>query len=80
MTAPEKLYTPQGEIEVRAGLVPIEELLHERDELVAQVARLRAATAILGRGTANGRFLGASGGHHSRTVRLGAKENDRERH
>lgn len=42
MTAPEKLYTPQGEIELRAGLIPLEELLAERDELVSQVARLRA--------------------------------------
>jgi hypothetical protein len=38
----EKLYTPQGEIEARCGLIPLEELLAERDELVSQVARLRA--------------------------------------
>src|SRR5882724_9201744 len=42
MTAPEKLYTSQGEVEARMGLIPLEELHQERDELVSQVARLRA--------------------------------------
>jgi len=42
MTAPEKLYTPQGEVEARMGLIPLEELHQERDELVSQIARLRA--------------------------------------
>lgn len=31
-----------GEIEARMGIIPLEELLAERDELVQQVARLRA--------------------------------------
>lgn len=48
MTAPEKLYTPQGEIEARCGLIPLEELLSERDELVSQVARLRAVHGPFG--------------------------------
>lgn len=43
-----KLYTPQGEIEARCGLVPVEELLQERDELIAQVARLRARHGTFG--------------------------------
>jgi len=34
--------TPLGEIEQRMGIPPIESLLAERDELVRQVARLRA--------------------------------------
>ena len=43
MTAPEKLYTPQGEVETRMGIIPLEDLLAERDEITAQLARLRAA-------------------------------------
>lgn len=42
MTAPEKLYTPMGESEARMSLVPVEELLSERDELISRLARLRA--------------------------------------
>lgn len=40
MTAP--LYTPTGDIEARMGLIPLEELLAERDTLVSRLARLRA--------------------------------------
>src|SRR5881275_198209 len=36
------LRTPSGEIEARMGLIPLEELLAERDEITAQLARLRA--------------------------------------
>src|SRR6266702_1032125 len=42
MTAPEKLYTPMGDAETRMQIVPLEELLAERDEIVAQLSRLRA--------------------------------------
>ena len=42
MTAPEKLYTPMGDTEARMQIVPLEELLAERDEIVSQLARLRA--------------------------------------
>lgn len=34
--------TPGGEVESRMGIQPLEELLHERDQLVKQVAPLRA--------------------------------------
>lgn len=40
--------TPTGEIESRMGLIPLEELLAERDELVAQVAPLRARHGSFG--------------------------------
>ncbi len=38
----EKLYTPMGDAETRMQIVPLEELLAERDEIVSQLARLRA--------------------------------------
>ncbi len=49
MTIPaERLYTPQGEVEARMGLIPLEELLKERDELISRVARLRARHGTFG--------------------------------
>src|SRR5881396_3723459 len=37
-----KGYTPMGDAEMRMQIVPLEELLAERDEIVSQLARLRA--------------------------------------
>lgn len=45
MTAPKELYTPMGDSEARMGIVPLEDLLAERDEIVSQLARLRALYA-----------------------------------
>jgi hypothetical protein len=42
MQAPDQVLTPVGEIEQRMGIPPLEVLLAERDDLVRQVARLRA--------------------------------------
>lgn len=43
-----KPLTPMGDLEQRIGLMPIEELLAERDELIKQVAPLRAKYGTFG--------------------------------
>jgi hypothetical protein len=44
----EKLRTPFGDQEAKIGLIPLEELLHERDDLVLQVSKLRARHGTFG--------------------------------